>query len=317
MKSRSQIEEKYKWDLSFLCANDDEFEKSYAKSEKLMQKCGDFKGKLKDKKQLYDCLKFEEEFAKTFYPIAYYASHAKDVDLSSSKYSEKIERCDNLGTKYAVAMSYVEPEMAKFSDKYIDELLADPLFKDYDYSLRLLKRQKKHMLSDEASRIISGMNFLDFGESFSLFSDSGLKFKDAVDSRGKKHELTSQTASLLLMKRDEPLRRSTSKNLHEGYGQYIDFLTQNYLNEVKGEVYFSRLEKYDSVLQKYMDGEDVDIKVYNMLLKKVEENIPLINEYFTLKAKVLGMKKLHNYDLHLPISKVGEKSIAMKKDLNL
>ncbi len=317
MKTRSQIADKYKWDLSFLCKSDAEFEEKFAKAEKMLADGEKFKGKLKDKKVLWALFEYEKKFSALVRPIYHFYAHMKDVEMSDTKMQEKVERCSILLTKYNKVLSYVHPEMSKFSDKFIDELIADPKFKNYDYSFRQLKKHKKHALSENDARILAGMNFTNFDEIFELFSNVGLKYEDAVDSKGKKYELNDATRSKYMESKDEVLRRSSSLNTLKAYGQFVDFLAENYICEIKKEVFVSRLEKYDSTLQSYLDGEDVSLKIYETLTKKVNENIQLINQYFTLKKKKLGVKQLHNYDLYLPVGKSSSKKYRFEEGLEI
>lgn len=317
MKTRSQIPEKYKWDLSYFCKSEEEFEEKFAKAEKMLEKGDKFKGKLKDKKELIALLKYEREFDELVSPFIFYYHNIKNVDLSNSAVAEKVARCSNLLTKYSQKMSYVHPEMSKLSDKYLDELIADPKLKEYDYTFRQIKKHKKHALSESDAKLMAGINFANFDDIFSLFSDVGLKYEDAVDSKGKKHELTDASRSLYMESKDEVLRKSASLNTHKAYGQFIDFLSENYICEVKKEVFGARVAKYDSTIEDYLDDEDVSRKIYDMLTKKVNENIPLINEFFSLKKKKLGMKTLHNYDLYVPVGKKGASKYTFEEGVEV
>lgn len=307
MKKRSQIAEKYKWDLSFLCSSDDEFETRFAKAQSMLEEGKKFKGKLKDKKELWALLQYEKKYSEILSPIAFYCHNMKNVDLSSTKYQEKIERLHNLSIEYSKNMSYVEPEMSKLPNKYLDELIADKKFADYDYAFRQIKKHKKHALSENDARLLAGENFANFDEIMSLFSDVGLKFEPAVDSKGKKHPLDNSTRQKYMESKDGQLRKTTSQNTLKAYGQFVDFLAENYISEVKKEVFYARACKYDDTIQEYLDGEDVSRKIYELLTKKVNENIPLINEFFKLKREKMGVKTLHNYDLFVPLGKSSKK----------
>ncbi len=303
MKTRNQIEDKYKWDLSFICKDNAEFEKKFAEAEKMLPECEKFKGKLKDKKVLWELFEFERKMGKLFSPLYFFYHNITNVDMSDTAMQEMLKRCGNFSTKYSQAMSYVHPEMSKFSDKYLDELIADPKFKDYDYYFKQVKKHKKHALSENDARLLAGIDFDNFDDIFELFSNVGLKYEDAVDSKGKKYELNDATRSRYMESKDPVLRKNSSLNTLKAYGQFVDFLSENYICEVKKEVYSAKVAKYDSTIASYLDGEDVSQKIYDMLTKKVNENIPLINQFFSIRKKKLGVKTLHNYDLFVPVGK--------------
>ena len=78
MKNRSEIEEKYTWDLTQLCKNDEEFYIKLQKINDYLQKLKAFEGKLNNKETIYEFLKLDEEFSKFVEPIALYAHLRSD-----------------------------------------------------------------------------------------------------------------------------------------------------------------------------------------------------------------------------------------------
>lgn len=303
MKRRSQIDEKYRWDLSFLCKDDTEFEAKFAKAQSMLAEGKIFKGKLKDKKILKKYLDYERKFYDLVGPISFYCSNMRNTDLSSTKYNDKLERLENLCTEFDKNTSYVGPEMAKFSNSYYDELIADPRFREFDYRFKVMKKTKKHSPAESEAHLLASENFSGFEEIMSLFSDVGLKFEGATDSKGKKYKLDQSTMHKYLESHDSVLRRTTSQNIHKAYGQFIDFLTENYVCSLKRGLFYARAYKYKTAFESYFDKDDISTGIYDLLIKKVNENIPLINEFFALKRKKLGQKALFNYDLFVPLKK--------------
>ena len=59
MKKRSEIEEKFKWDLSKFCKDDDDFNERLKTVEQKISVFKKYEGKLSDEQLLFQCL--EEE----------------------------------------------------------------------------------------------------------------------------------------------------------------------------------------------------------------------------------------------------------------
>ena len=65
MKKRSEIEEKYKWDLSKFCKSDEDFYKRLKKLDKEIAKISAFEGHLAESNEkLFECLELNQKFGK-------------------------------------------------------------------------------------------------------------------------------------------------------------------------------------------------------------------------------------------------------------
>ena len=63
-KTRDEIDEKYKWDLSKIYISEDEWLKDYEYVKANGDKYLEFKGKLNNADTIYEYLMFDEEFSK-------------------------------------------------------------------------------------------------------------------------------------------------------------------------------------------------------------------------------------------------------------
>ena len=86
-RTRNEIEEKYKWDLSFLYKNDEEYNNDVNKLQQLINKLSDYEGKLTSSSDtLYNYLKLDEEISIILGNLYIYASckYNEDVSVSSN-----------------------------------------------------------------------------------------------------------------------------------------------------------------------------------------------------------------------------------------
>ena len=117
MKKRSEIEEKYKWDITKFCKNDDDFYKRMKKLEKDIKSISKYEGKLDEDDMLFECLEKDCAFNKEFGFLTLYSELSKRVDNSDTKANEMCEKLNTLSTQFYSLTSYIEVEMAEFSDE--------------------------------------------------------------------------------------------------------------------------------------------------------------------------------------------------------
>lgn len=303
MKKRSEIEEKYKWDLTKFCANDEEFYKRLEKLKGEISKFKDFENKLSNDDVLFKCLEFETNLLKEFSLISLYCELNLCGDMSSTNYNEMSEKLSLVSTQYSVASSFVDVEISKFSKEKLAKLMKEPKFKNYKRFFELVLREKRHVLSKREEKLISHMGeFLGSASSnFDKFSIVDMKFDKIKDGSGKTYELTNSNYQNYFTSTDRTLRKNAYETLNGTYGKYINFLANNYISDVKQDCVFAKVRGYKSALSASIYNEEASEKVYQLLIKKVRENVGLLHEYFELKRKALSLKKIAIYDAFAPI----------------
>ena len=318
MKKRQEIEEEYKWDLSLLCSGKEEFYQKVNKINDFLPKIKAFEGKLNNKEDILAYLKLNEQFSKFVEPLALYA-HLKSAEvLSDSERQEMSEKLSNILNNISVESSFASSELNKLSNEALDDIISDKRFKDYDRTFENIKRNKKHTLSKAEEKLLSGMNFLSgFSSNMDMLSDVDMKFGNIKDSKGKLHALTHSSYSSLVRSGDRKLRMLAFKKMNGTYGNYINTLSNNYINDVKADCYFAKVRKYKSALDRELEGEEIDKKVYTTLVKQVENNLDLLFDYFEVKGKLLGLKKLYIYDTLADVGKISNKKYTYDEAIEI
>ena len=90
-KIRSEIEDKYKWDLTPIYKTEDEWKKDYEEVKNEIEKVKDFKNTfLKDGKELYKFLVYDEGVSRKLEKLYYYAHLNYDSNTLDEKYKVMI-----------------------------------------------------------------------------------------------------------------------------------------------------------------------------------------------------------------------------------
>ncbi len=297
MKKREEIESKFTWDLTPLCKDDNDFYQKIDKINDYLPKIKAFEGKLNNKKAILEYLKLDEEFSYFVEPLMLYAHLRSDEVLSDSARQEMSEKLSNILDNISVETSFVSSELSKLPDSLLDDIISDPDFKDYNRNFEHIKKNKKHKLSKSEEKLLSGMGFLSgFSSNMSMLADVDIKFGKVQDSSGKTYELTQSNYSSLIRSSDRKLRKAVMTRLNGTFGKYINTLANNYINDVKADCYFAKVRKYKSALERELKSEEVDKKVYDMLIDQVSKNLKILFKYFDIKKQLLGVQTFYIYD---------------------
>ena len=210
MKKRSEIEEKFKWDLSKYCKNETDFFSRIEKLEKKFVELSKFSGKLSDDETLLKCLKFDSEISKEFEALAVYAELCESTDVTNQKANEMCEKISLVGANLNKVSTLISTEIDKFSAKKLKNLIKNDKFKNFSRMFEGVLRAKKHTLSKKEEMLLSNLSEA-MGESsnvFDKFSNGDLKFDDIKDEKGKSHPLSPALYGLYIKGTDRTLRKN-------------------------------------------------------------------------------------------------------------
>jgi len=301
---RKEIAEQLKWDLSGLFETDEAWETEYAALE---EKYGNydysaFQGKLGDKKTLKAFFEMEEEFSRRLEKLYVYASMKHDEDVRISKYSSYLAKMGAFLAKTSAAMAFVDPELTALPDETLNAFIADPDFADYDYRLSRVAKAKAHVLSEGEEKILAlASDVLDgFRSTFSMLDNANLNLpKNTLD--GEEVQMSHGLYGLALHSTNRADRESWFKKYYEAYIKLIDSITQTYSGNVKKDIFYTTVRKYNSCLERALDGEDVSPEVYNNLIEAVHSALPTMHRYISLRKEILGYEEQHMYDIYAPL----------------
>lgn len=318
MKTRDQIQEQYKWDLSVFGVTDENFFEKCEKAKKFMEKIYALEGKLNSDKDLLKLFKLENQLEEILDPICIYVHFKQCEDLSLSKYDEMEDYIDKMMVEYDQKTLFIDKKLKKLPINKINELLSDKRFKSWRLRLEDLKDDKKHQLHDAVDKFLAGADFLHCNSGIMRkLSDVDLTFEDVEDSKGKKHEFNESILTSFLESDDRVLRKNALTTLHGTYGKFINTFSANYIASVKERCFFAKAYKYKSAISRSMQNEKVDEGVYLSLVKNVRKALLILFDYFEFKREKLGLKDFWNYDTYASINYKNKKKYTYDEAIEL
>src|SRR5688572_16436165 len=129
---RSKVPAADTWDLSSLCESDEEWEKLFARLDKLIPGYEKFRGKLGDgATAVAECLAFDSNFERLAERVGGYAHLKMTEDQADSKYQGMVARLQNLSTRASQSSSYILPELLALPQEKLAAYLAAAELKPY------------------------------------------------------------------------------------------------------------------------------------------------------------------------------------------
>lgn len=305
MKDRKNIDKKYTWDLDVIYSSIEDFNKDYELVLSKINILKKYENTMMDNSDnFYNTIKLSFEIERLLDKLYCYANLSFDLDTSNNDKQELCERVSNLRSNYSKVSYFIVPSILKYDysaiEKYMEE---NNSIRDYEVSIKEIYRYKEHTLSDAEERILSSIGKIvgNCYDTYELLKDCDMSFGKIKDEEGKNVELNNSNYSLYIESKDRKVRKSAFKTLYKEYKKYTNTFASLISSNMKELSTLAKLNKYNSSIEMSLYADDVDVKVYNNLIDSVHNHINYIYDYYKLKKEILGVDKLHLYDIYVPI----------------
>lgn len=321
-KLRSEIDDKYKWDLSSIYSSEEEFLSELKKLKDDIKKVEKYKDTMmKSGEDLYNLFKQTDELEMNLEKLFSYAHLHNDEDTSNNTYQKYYGLVINLNDEYSKISSFILPELMKYDYKKIEEFYKEyPKLKEYEFVLYDIYRLKKYNLDENTEKALSSLSkaFDNSEEVYSILTNSDFTFNN-IKIGNKEVELTDSNYSLYMTSKDRNIRKQTFNSMYKTYKKYTNTISKCLSNTVESNVSLSKLRGYKNTLNSALFSDNIDENVYNNLIDTVSNNLKPLFDYYDYKKKLLNLDELHIYDIYTPIIDEEDKTYTFEeaKDLTI
>lgn len=321
IKERSEIPDKYKWDLSVLYENVDAWKQAKDELAVKVEKLDANRGKLHESGDiLHSTIVSFFDALKDFYQLIVYANRLYDEDLRKSENQELTQQISNLGTKFSEKTSYLSPEILKIDPAALQKFYEDyPQLKEYELFIENIQRLREHTLTQEEEQILASAGLITGNPTtvYNIFDNAEKPIPKVTLSNGEEAELS---ASLFVRYRTVPNREDRAKVFEaffNNYGKFQNTIGANLAGKIKGDYFYAKNRKYDSALEMSLSGPNIPVSVYTTLIDQINKNLPTLHRFLDLKRRMLGVETLNYYDLYTSIVKAVDMQFSVDESQEL
>lgn len=321
LKQRDQIPQEYKWNIRAMYPDESKWEDDVAQCISRSENFKSFIGRLGDSSDiLLEALTERDAIWQKLEHAFVYAAMKKDEDNRVDKYQAMNDKCSAAMAKVAAAMSFFTPELLSVSEEKIFKFISEePDLSAYEFILKAMLREKKHVLTASEENILAQMSEVTgaTNDVFKMLNNADMTFGSVIDEDGDEVTLTHGNYITFMESHDRNLRKKAFTNMYEAYKKLNNTLATNYNYNVKTDVVSSRIRKYDSSLAAALNGGNIPLSVYHNLIKEVHEYLPVVHRYMSLRKKALGVDHLKMYDVYVPLVETPKKNISFEEAVEI
>lgn len=320
-KTRDQIEDKYKWDLTTIFKNDNEWNDEYIKAKSKMYNLEKYKEKILDNAQnLYDILQLYFDMDKIVSKLYYYSQLKIDEDITNTKYQRMQSEILSLSNEIEKLSSYIYPEILKGDYNLIKQFCNENIkLKEYEFFFEKLFREKDHILGENDEKVLSDFANIvsNFQQGSNYLFTSEVKFENITDENGLDVKLTPSNLSVYVKSKDRNVRKQAYINSRQGYSNIINTISSNFIGKIKYDELEAKLRGYDSCLDKDLYSLNISKNVVTNLLEVGNNSINIYQKYLGLLKKSLKVDTLESWDLAMPLASSSDKEYSYEAAKNL
>lgn len=321
LKQRDQIPQEYKWNISAMYPDESKWEDDVAQCISRSENFKSFSGRLGDSSDiLLEALTERDAIWQKLEHAFVYAAMKKDEDNRVDKYQAMNDKCSAAMAKVAAAMSFFTPELLSVPEEKIFKFISEePDLSAYEFLLKAMLREKKHVLTASEENILAQMSEVTgaTNDVFKMLNNADMTFGSVIDEDGDEVTLTHGNYITFMESHNRNLRKKAFTNMYEAYKKLNNTLATNYNYNVKTDVVSSRIRKYDSSLAAALNGGNIPLSVYHNLIKEVHEYLPVVHRYMSLRKKALGVDHLKMYDVYVPLVETPKKNISFEEAVEI
>ncbi|MDR1560238.1 MAG: oligoendopeptidase F [Clostridiales bacterium] len=305
LKKRSETDPAFRWKINDLVPSDAEWETRMAEVSEDIKGISRHKaGFTRSAADMLACLREREEISREADTLYVYAVMRMHEDSAAPKSQGMADQAESMVVKLMSAISFIEPAILSLDEDVLYGYLGkESGLAVYKHYIEDLLRQKEHVLSPEMEELLA--NAREIGSApdniFTMLTDADMKFGKVHGEDGEEIELTHGRYGGLLESRSRDVRREAFETLYAAYAAHKNTLAASYSASVKKDVFFSKARKYDGAMESTLSRDNIPKDVYTSLIRTVNENLPHMHRYISLRKRALNLPELHMYDIYTPI----------------
>ena len=201
-------------------------------------------------------------------------------------------------------MAFVDPEVLHAGSERIAQFIAaEPSLAIYRHPLDETLRTAPHTLDDEGEALVAAFGMMGNAgrSSYSILTNADIPWPKVKLSTGE--EVTIDPSAYTKY-REAPVREDRKRVMDAFFGTFKTYertIGIDLYSQLKQDAVYARVRKYPDSVTRSLDAHRIPVAVMDTLIAQTDASLPTLYRYFRLRARMLGVSRLHYYDLYPPL----------------
>jgi len=308
-RNRSEIPQRYTWDLSHIYPNWETWEADLVHLQKLMDAYQNLKGTLaQGPKRILEASLASDELGQLAYRVYQYPGLMQSQDTRDNAIQARLERVRLALAAFRQATAWYTPELLEIPEEkmrgWLDET---PELVPYRFGIEESYRMQRHVLDEDGERLLAFASTFSGtpGQTYSMLADADVSFPTVTLSDGREvvasHANYSQGLHTL---REQIDREKLFKAHFTVFDDYPNTYSAIYNGVLQKDWFTARSRRYDSSLEAKLDDDNIPVSVVENLIDTARSGSTPLQRYHRLRKRTLGLERYRYFDAYLPLVEV-------------
>lgn len=306
-KTREEIKDEYKWDLTPIYINDKTWYQDLEIAKEEIKKVVNYHNLLDSASNLLNYIEYSEKTERLLYKLYFYAHLNSDSDTTNTNYQKMQKLISDLMNEYSELGSYITPLFMKNDYSLIEKYyIEEPKLKEHEFNFKDMYRYQEHTLNEEQEKMLSILSnsFSNPSHTYEALTDSDMEYGIIEDELGNKIQMTDSNYSKYISSKNRKVRKSAFDLMYDTYASFKNTITSTYNGDIDTNIALAKIKNYNSAREAALFGDNVTTDIYDNLIDTVSDNLDVLYKYYDLKKQVLKLEELHLYDIYADLIEV-------------
>lgn len=302
MSDRTTGAEIINWDLSDLYESTDD-PKLKQDKESIVERAESFassyKGKIADLEpsEFLKMLQEYEALHDASGKIGSFAYLQWSTNTTDSEYGKLVQESNELSSEVHQKLVFLDVEWLAVDDAKAASLINHPELKKYHHYLESSRRYKNHVLEEKQEQVLSAKSVTGRSAWIRFFDETLGSAKFELDGK----EYSEQEVLSKLHDSDRDLRKRAHASLTKKFGELSHTLTYVFNTLLADKATNDKLRSYPDWITSRNLSNETNADTVQALVDSVTGSYGLVQRYYKLKAKLLDLDAMYDYDRYAPL----------------
>ena len=302
LPSRDAIPARYRWDVTAICRNWDDWARQYRELEEAIHAFTSFQGTLATGPgRLLAAYQAMDVMGALSYRVWYFAALQYDQDQRDNETNARRQQVQILFARQQQATSWFNPELLAVRHETIRDWLDDHAdLAVYRFAIESLFHEQEHVLDQQGERLMSFTGRFDSVpyDSYAALTTADMKFPSIRLAGGDDVTLSyGQYRALLETNRRQGDRAEAYRAFHRTFAENQNTYAALYNGVLQRDWFHARARGYTSTLDAALHGNDIPTAVVENLITATKAGVEPLRRYHRLRRRVLGVETYRLFDV--------------------
>ncbi len=212
-----------------------------------------------------------------------------------------LDRVRARATEISNLSTFAQLELTNLPDEAATRLLRSADLGEYAHAIQSARRYGPHTRSEDEERLLNTKSLTGRAAWTQLYTEitSAIRITLAVD--GEQKNLTLDEVRALRSRSDRDLRRRATEGLYSAFAEREHVLTFIFNTLYQDWKFDTELRHYDSPIAATILRDELPPASVEALMSTTEANAKLLQAYYPLKARLLGIADFSSFDTLAPL----------------